>query len=362
MDFPPRIGFAHLSFVNQKLFYMKTKIAIVATTIVACSLWSASVTVAQDRPGSRAAGMGGAFVAVADDASAVYWNPAGLASGAPFTLQIDFAQSEQTPGDPSDAGALGERGSTRFFGLGVPPLGLSYYRQSFVRLTAPSPAVPDASDRQEEGLSAHRLTTNTFGLTLLQSVGGALVVASTFKLVQGASANGIVSAGSWDDVLKQGEDVDASGRTKADLDIGAMFHAGKVRLGIVAHNLREPNFAPDGVDDDGARLKREVRAGAAYGAMWPGLTPLILSFDADLTKVPDIDGDRRDVAVGAETWWLRRRLGVRGGWRTSTFGESRSTATGGVSIAVRPGAYIDASIARGDDEHRAWSVGGRFTY
>ena len=34
--------------------------------------------------GSRAQGMG-AFVAVADDASAVYWNPAGLASGAYFS-------------------------------------------------------------------------------------------------------------------------------------------------------------------------------------------------------------------------------------------------------------------------------------
>src|SRR5215468_8588160 len=29
--------------------------------------------------GARAAGMGGAFVAVADDPSAVFWNPAGLA-------------------------------------------------------------------------------------------------------------------------------------------------------------------------------------------------------------------------------------------------------------------------------------------
>jgi len=30
-------------------------------------------------PGARAAGMGEAFVGLADDATAVYWNPAGLA-------------------------------------------------------------------------------------------------------------------------------------------------------------------------------------------------------------------------------------------------------------------------------------------
>src|SRR5881398_1203079 len=36
--------------------------------------------------GIRAQGMGGAFVAVADDASATWWNPAGLASGAYFNV------------------------------------------------------------------------------------------------------------------------------------------------------------------------------------------------------------------------------------------------------------------------------------
>ena len=38
--------------------------------------------------GTRAEGMGGAFVAVADDASAVFWNPAGLALGATFDVQV----------------------------------------------------------------------------------------------------------------------------------------------------------------------------------------------------------------------------------------------------------------------------------
>ncbi|HEY0283950.1 MAG TPA: hypothetical protein VGC23_01065, partial [Vicinamibacterales bacterium] len=38
--------------------------------------------------GTRAEGMGGAFVAVADDASAIYWNPAGIATGSTFDLQV----------------------------------------------------------------------------------------------------------------------------------------------------------------------------------------------------------------------------------------------------------------------------------
>ncbi len=38
--------------------------------------------------GSRALGMGGAFVAVASDSSAVWWNPAGLAAGPFFDMAL----------------------------------------------------------------------------------------------------------------------------------------------------------------------------------------------------------------------------------------------------------------------------------
>src|ERR1043166_1692648 len=39
--------------------------------------------------GVRAEGMGGAFVAVADDATAAWWNPAGLATGALFRAILE---------------------------------------------------------------------------------------------------------------------------------------------------------------------------------------------------------------------------------------------------------------------------------
>lgn len=285
-------------------------VALATFTIL---LGVAAGALAQDGPGTRAAGMGGAFVAVADDASAVYWNPAGLASGPLFNLQIDIGRTEVRPGTPGDVDARGGRQDFRLVAFGVPPLGVGYYRLARVRAVPASPAVPGAVDRQEGGLLAERLTTSHVGLTLLQSVGGGIAVGTTLKLVRGSLATGVVSGGGWSEVLDRGQDLEATARTRADLDVGVMLNAGRVRLGLVARNLREPDFAPDGVDDPAARLEREVRMGVAWGATWPGLSPLIASLDVDVTRVTDIDGERRDVAAGVETWWMRHRLGLRGG-------------------------------------------------
>ena len=55
--------------------------------------------------GIRAQGMAGAFVAVADDATATWWNPAGLAHGPYFNSIIEFGKL-QDPAVPT--GAAGE--------------------------------------------------------------------------------------------------------------------------------------------------------------------------------------------------------------------------------------------------------------
>jgi hypothetical protein len=363
MDFSPRVNPLSQSSRNQKLYFMMTKHAPTAVATLVFTLTVASFASGQEGPGSRASGMGGAFVAVADDASAVYWNPAGLASGPVFNVMIDFGATDLTPGEPADAEAVAGQRSTRLVAMGMPPLGLSYYRLTNLHVTSPSPAVAGSDDRQEEERPAFRLTTSHFGVTLLQSVGGGVALATTLKLVRGSLAGGNVSSdGSWSDVLERVSDLEADGRTRADLDLGVMLNAGRVRLGLVARNLREPNFAPDGVDDPSAELEREVRVGAAWGSGWPGLSPLVVSFDADVTRVPDVDGERRDVAAGAETWGLQRRLGLRAGWRASTVGDARPVGTAGISIAVRSGTYIDAHIARGRGDRQSWSIGGRFTY
>ena len=56
---------------------MITMMLVSFTQVYAVS--NAAVLFLMISPGARAAGMGEAFVALADDATAVYWNPAGLA-------------------------------------------------------------------------------------------------------------------------------------------------------------------------------------------------------------------------------------------------------------------------------------------
>src|SRR5688500_852853 len=104
---------------------------------------SAGPAVGQSAPpvGVRAAGMGGAFTAVADDASAVVWSPAGLATGSFFSLAVD-------------RNALDRRSAT-LIALGTPPLGLSYYRTA----TGESP------------IGRHSLVAHHAGVTVVQSVG-----------------------------------------------------------------------------------------------------------------------------------------------------------------------------------------------
>ncbi|HEU4692609.1 MAG TPA: hypothetical protein VFS23_29810, partial [Vicinamibacterales bacterium] len=74
--------------------------------------------------GTRAAGMGGAFVAVADDSSAVYWNPAGLATGSYFSLVLNHTEAKAHDDELLESGSQ----NATFLSLAMPALGLTYYR------------------------------------------------------------------------------------------------------------------------------------------------------------------------------------------------------------------------------------------
>ena len=105
--------------------------------------------------GTRAQGMAGAFVAVADDASGTYWNPAGLASIPVFDASLAFTHLEQSHegGDSGGARAPAWRTRNSGFALALPVLGVSYYRLRTVRAqSSPYRAVGRRPTRGEYGV------------------------------------------------------------------------------------------------------------------------------------------------------------------------------------------------------------------
>lgn len=280
--------------------------------------------------GIRALGMGSAFVAVADDSAATWWNPAGLADG-PF-LDMAIARTslnlagEDRPGSDVATG----------FTLGTPPVGFSYYRLRITQIQAPGSTVPDEA-RREEGRAGTRdsLDVSQFGATLIQTLMPGIHAATTLKYVRGTAP------------------LDGGTVSRFDLDAGLLAVAGPFRFGVVGRNLREPAF-------DGVRLPRQVRLGAAFDAEAIGGAPLIVSLDADARAYESGAGERRAVAAGVERWFRMRRIGVRGGVRVNTVGAREGTATAGASWLLRPGVYADGYLAGGDE--RGWGAAARISF
>lgn len=311
--------------------------------------------------GSRAAAMG-AFVAVADDASAVAWNPAGLVSGPLFNLQIDFGRSTNRPDEePADGQVAGRLGTT-LIAIGTTPVGLAYYRLGSTSFVAADPAVVGSPDRQHRRVLVRTLVTSHLGATVQQSVGDYLTLGATIKLVRGSAGVAAVDDATWDRAFDQAEAIERQGSTRGDVDAGAMFAAGRVRAGIVVRNVTAPAFGEEGTPAGRVRLERHARLGLAWADRWPGISATVLSVDADLTRVPHPAGDRRDVAAGLERWLRGQRVGLRGGVRASTVGDARPVFSVGASVALRTGLYVDALAARGTRDEHAWGVAARVTY
>ena len=331
-------------------------------TILAAFLTVGAVQWAEAQPpvGSRASGMAGAFVGVADDASAVYWNPAGLASGAYASFVFDFGKQEQFPDSGARSGAWRQTG--RILALAVPPVGMAYYRLGVYASDPAEPVAMSLPGREEVRSSVHALTTSTVGVALLQSLNEYVVVGTTLKLVRGQAAAGFASTADAAAGLDAAGELRAGSETKGDVDAGVMVAANRLRLGLVARNLTAPSFTLDAPGSPAVELERQVRLGGAWGSGWPGTSRVIVAVDADLTARAAPGGDRRDLAGGVETWWKTRRLGVRAGVRRSMTGESRSVVAAGVSAGVTASIFLEAHVARGQQDERSWSIGARFGF
>jgi hypothetical protein len=277
-------------------------------------LFPASAFAQSDAPvGVRAAGMGGAFTAVADDASAAFWNPAGFASGSFLSVVVD--------------GNVLDRRSGWLVALGTPPLGLSYYRTAIAGVK-----------NGRNTLVAHHA-----GVSLVQSLGGRLALGTTLKVVHGIAAS------------PGGAEGAARSSNQFDADVGVMATGSLAQLGLSIRNLLQPEFKTPG---GAIRLDRRVRAGVSIHT---GQDTTVAA-DLDLTTATTPRGDWRDAALGVET----RRGGntwVRGGVHWNTRGTAAPIGSIGASYAVYGGVKADGQVSFGSSGgDRGWGIGLRFVF
>jgi hypothetical protein len=288
----------------------------VSVLLLIASAASAQTT---DVVGVRAQGMAGAFTAVADDATASWWNPGGLAGGGLFSGVIEYSR----PNRDSDE-------TVRGFTAAYPALGVSYYRLPLSQIRLTTSTAPTSAVRQDQGV------LSLYGATFGQSLGEHLVVGSTLKLLHATD-------------------------THVDLDIGAMASVGPARFGVTVRDVTEPTF---GSGADAFTLDRHVRAGAALTSGRRGVIgSATLAFDADLTREQTAFGDERYIALGGEVWAGHQSLGLRGGFSKNTVGTGATQLSGGLSAAVRKGTFVDAYVSGGpDDARHGWGVSLRVTF
>lgn len=311
---------------------MAKAVVLVACALVVCAPRPAAAQTFEG-VGIRAQGMAGAFVAVADDATASWWNPAGLPTSRSF---ID---------------GIVEVGRGEHWGVsfGFPALGVSYYHLNISQIRASASTAAGATSRQDLGVAGTGLPMadpvgfNQFGASVGQSIGDHFVVASTIKAIHAQSA------------------------TRGDFDVGMMASFGPVRAGLNVKNIVSGTF---GTGDGAFELTRQARAGVAVLTQPHGaFDRLTVSMDVDLTTTP-VDGrDERHVAGGVEGWLLGERVAVRGGVGANLItGHREGDAQGpsgaaGFSVSPVRRFFVDGAATWGPTAARnGWGIDLRVTF
>ena len=316
--------------------------------------------------GPRAAGMGGAGVAVTTDAYATYWNPAGLAMVKSMDIRIQVTGQvtgrdgivkalddlkDFDPNDPSAANQTKAQGianqinrpGATISGLGAGGL---YFKGHFGEHAfgfnvsdvatsgsfVSSPVVVSGTNitgqmalrgleaRQAAFSYAYAFADKTFSVGI------------TGKIIQGAAYNNTTS-------LQGGQDPDlldnfgkANISTSYGIDVGAMYRPSSwLRFGVVGKDINQPSFdAPGGLQ---YKLTPQVRGGVALNP-WSTMT---ITADMDITSnqtlVPGLKS--QVLSLGLEQTILSEFLSFRvGTYKNVQDAGSIFTPTAGIGMRI----------------------------
>ncbi|MEW6095630.1 MAG: PorV/PorQ family protein [bacterium] len=229
--------------------------------------------------GARALGIGGAFVSICDDASATYWNPAGL---------TQLTQREMT----SMASLMSLDRRYNFLNY-VAPLA---DRTNTIGFSLINFAVKDLREFVKKGeideeVGRFNDTENTFMVSCARKLNDKLAIGVNLKyLTQQMNPTRI----------------DPKGRPKAKglgIDIGTLYKlSDNINVGLMLQDIRS---YLKWETDHGDRLPLVVKLGVSTRLFDDRLT-----LSADLEQIED--NHRTRIYAGLE-YWLRENIGLRGG-------------------------------------------------
>ena len=222
--------------------------------------------------GSRPAGMGGAFVGVANDVNTIFWNPAGLTTveNRELTAMQNFSFADV---NSESVGYAQKLGSSSAWGASF----LGTFAE--IEQRAGPTRDPDAT-----------FTSGGFaiGVAYGQQISNTLALGGQAKLVT--------------------QQLDVEDTTGAGVDFGVLLSLVENRLkaGASVQNLGILNFSQEEGDDSQNSLPMSVRAGAAY-LLKEGNVLLAGDINVPVDAAPTLH-------AGVEAWFFQRVLALRAGY------------------------------------------------
>ena len=313
--------------------------------------------------GPRAAGMGGAGVAVTTDALATYWNPAGLAMTQTVDVRVqgtgqfidrrgvlstlhDIEHFDPTaPGAAAQASALRDRINNGGTLSGIAAGGLyikGHFGEHAFGFNVSDVATAGGFVSQPFTASGTAIT-GQLALRGLEARQAAFSYAYAFadkmfsigvtgKLIQGAAYAGTATVIGGQDFKISDNFGKAKISTSYGIDVGAIYRPSSwLRFGVVAKDINQPEFdAPDGSK---YKLNPQVRGGMAVNP-WSTMT-LTVDMDATSNKT-FVPGQKSQVlSLGAEQTILSEFLSLRlGAFKNVQDAASPFTPTAGFGLRI----------------------------
>ena len=319
--------------------------------------------------GPRAAGMGGAGVAVTTDAYATYWNPAGLAMVKSMDIRIqgtgqvtgrdgivkalddlkDFNPDDTSAANQTKAQSIANqinRPGATISGLGAGGLyfkghfgehafgfNVSDVATSGAFLTSPVQVTTGAQVNLAGQMALRGLEARQAAFSYAYAFADkTFSVGITGKIIQGAAYNTTTNLQGGVDPNLSDNFGKAEISTSYGIDLGAMYRPSSwLKFGVVAKDINQPTFdAPGGLQ---YKLTSQVRGGVAVNP-WSTMT---ITADMDITSnqtlVPGLKS--QVLSLGMEQTILSEFLSLRvGTYKNVQDAGSIFTPTAGLGIRI----------------------------